>query len=106
MHRRNFAAKISAAIPAFWLGNVARADVIDLDKRSKAKREEEDHIEIKILGFRGESLGKSPYFKELTSWTCKYQITRIDGTITTRESPQVLSSRKGVPPTRFTFDLS
>jgi hypothetical protein len=108
MDRRGFTSKVSGVIAATWLGFVkqSEADVIDLNKRSKAQEKEEDHIIVKILGFEGEKLQGSKYFKDMTFWSCKYQVTRIDGTIVTRESPQVLSTRKNQPPMNYYFDLS
>lgn len=108
MIRRSFIIKTNAVLAATWLGLVgqADADVVDLTKKSKAKREEEECITVKIMGFHGEKLGESKYFRKFMSWTCKYQVTRADGSIVVRESPQVLSNGKNDPPTRYQLDLS
>jgi hypothetical protein len=108
MNRRSFAARISCIIPATWLGLVshADADVLDLTKKSKAKQEEENHIVVKILGFHGEKLGGSKHFKDITLWSCKYQVKNLDGGVTVRESPKVMSTSKDEPPTKFQIDLS
>lgn len=108
MDRRGFASKVSGVVAATYMTLVkpARGDALDLSKKSKAKREDEEHIIVKILGFHGEKVGELKKFPEYTSWTCKYEVTRIDGTVVTRESSQVLSNARNDPPMRYHLDLS
>lgn len=107
MDRRIFARNAVAVLAAFGLSGESDADVIDPGKKSKAVVEEENRIEITILGFDSEKAGDRGFLKDARLWWCKYQVKRLDGSIVTKTTANVLSTNKaGVPPSRFQFDLS